>query len=644
MARIRPKATIVALATCAVALTAMWQHGAASTSGTIDLASYAPTSHIFGVQNTEMGQSVATGDFNGDGVQDILVGAVYADRPDGKVWDNPGNAYVILGSRTLPGVIDLATGGAAMTILGDDRDDHLGTPAAAGDFNGDGYDDVVVAARNADGPGAGSCLPYGIGDRCEAGVVYIVFGSAGLSGTVDTRSAQQGVTIYGADAGDLLPGSIAVGDVNHDGIDDLLLGTVDAGGPANARSKGGDAYVIFGSPTLGGVIDLASTPANVTIYGAEAGDKLGYGLASGDFNGDGTDDILVTAQWADGPGNVRSLAGEAYVIFGSRTLPAVIDIAAAPQDFTIYGIEPQDKVGNAAAGDLNGDGVDDVLVVASEADGALNAKLQAGDAYAVFGPLQHGGVVDIGLSQQDLTIYGADKNDKLAQQAYALAVGDFNGDGADDILAGSTAADGPGTGACPDGGTGDRCTAGDAYVIFGRPTLSGTIDLASLQGGVTIYGGTKDDQLGPAAAGDVNGDGTDEVLVAAPYADGVNELRPACGEVYVISSGDTDHDGLPDFADPCPNTADCDADLFNDYIETSIGTDPLDACPDNLNDPAWPLDQDNSTQVNVLDMLMYKPKLHAPYDRRYDLNVDGAVNVLDMLMYKGRLGKSCTNP
>jgi len=631
MANTWPKATIVALTACAVLLAIGWQHGAASPLVVVDLASHDPTSHIFGVQVADkMGQSLTAGDFNNDGTDDILIGADEADGPsNGRTA--AGEAYIIFGSPALADVIDMATGAADVTIYGAEANDHLAEDVlATGDFNNDGFADALIAARYADGPG---------NTRPDAGEVYLVFGSAGMGGVVDIASAQQDVTIYGADAGDRLAASVAVGDVNADGIDDMLLGNWEGDGPANARSRGGEAYVIFGSTTLSGVIDLASGGADFTIYGERASDRLGYSVASGDFNADGTADILVTAPWAYGPDPPR-FAGEAYVVFGSSGLSGVIDIASSQQDFTIYGIDSGDYVAGAAAGDLNGDGVDDILVVAWGGDGPLNARPTAGDAYAIFGPIAQGEVVDLALGEEDVTIYGVDSDDKLGEYVYLLTVGDFNGDGVDDILVGTPAADGPGN---------SRNLAGEAYVIFGRPTLGGTIDLASSEEIVTIYGASDGDKLASVAAGDVNGDGVDEVLVAAPYADGVDGTRQACGEAYVIWLGDSDGDSLPDIGDPCPTEIDCDDDQFDDYVELFVGTDPLDACPDDPSDDAWPFDINVDTWSNILDVLLYKGHLQTQvgdpnYDRRLDLNADGWVNILDILLYKGHLQVQCTNP
>ena len=239
---------------------------------------------------------MAAGDFNGDHMEDILVGADYADG-QGYPRTQDGEAYIIFGSADV-GTVDLAGSAQDVTILGADPGDHLGTPLATGDFNNDGFADAVIASRYGDGPA---------GNRSDAGEVYLVFGSADLGGVIDTASAQQDVTVYGADPSDHLPSSVAVGDVNDDGTDDLLLGTYQGDGPANARSDAGEAYVIFGSPTLDGTIDLAAGGADVTIYGEKVGalgDRLGYGLAGGDFNADGADDVLVTAHGRARPDNL----------------------------------------------------------------------------------------------------------------------------------------------------------------------------------------------------------------------------------------------------------------------------------------------------------------------------------------------------
>ncbi len=90
--------------------------------------------------------------------------------------------------------------------------------------------------------------------------------------------------------------------------------------------------------------------------------------------------------------------------------------------------------------------------------------------------------------------------------------------------------------------------------------------------------------------------------------------------------------------------ADTDGDGWVDGAEQVITTDPLDDCPDDPADDAWPPDEDNSTEVDILDVLLYKPVLGGSYDPRYDLDAGGAVDILDVLLYKPVLNTSCTNP
>ncbi|HEU4759593.1 MAG TPA: FG-GAP repeat protein, partial [Dehalococcoidia bacterium] len=112
---------------------------------------------------------------------------------------------------------DMSNTTALTTVYGRGSGDFLSDiPAlAAGDFNADGFADFVVGARFADGPAD---------DRKDAGEAYVIFGSANPPGSVDIAAAEQGLTIYGGTPGGDLGFSAAAGDVNGDGIDDILVG------------------------------------------------------------------------------------------------------------------------------------------------------------------------------------------------------------------------------------------------------------------------------------------------------------------------------------------------------------------------------------------------------------------------------------
>jgi len=346
-----------------------------------------------------------------------------------------------------------------------------------------------------------------------------------IRSAVDLASAAADLTVFGADAGDYLADrfSLAQGDFNGDGKADLLVGAPLADGPENSRMNAGEAYVILGSGDIEGTLDLASAKADMTIFGASDGDNLGFVVASGDINGDGTDDILVGARFAS-PDGGRSQAGEAYVILGSSSLSQSVDIALGQQDLTVAGAEASDYLGyGLASGDIDGDGVEDLIVVAPGADGLNNGRQNAGEAYVVLGSPELSGTIDVGQDQQDFTILGAEADDLLANFA---ASGDLNGDGRDDILLGTHKADGPDN---------QRPDGGEAYVIPGSQEPKGTLDLASGKGFLTVWGGEASDWLGFfLAAADVNGDQEDDLIVSARNADGLDNSRNNCGEVYLI--------------------------------------------------------------------------------------------------------------
>src|SRR3990170_3402067 len=229
--------------------------------------------------------------------------ATLAARPTPRVTPSlpPGDA---------PPSIDLAATDALLTVYGAGRGDFLSDIPAltTGDFNEDGFADILVGARFGDGPAD---------DREDAGQAYVIFGAAQPRTSVDIAGGEQDLTIYGETEGGDLGFSAAAGDVNDDGVDDILVGAPFAGGRSGS---GGTVYVVFGGRDLGGTVDVAGAQQDVTINGPGGNSLFGDSLAVGDVNGDGINDIIIGSTFAAdrerGIGNV----GAVYVIFGSAGL------------------------------------------------------------------------------------------------------------------------------------------------------------------------------------------------------------------------------------------------------------------------------------------------------------------------------------
>lgn len=462
--------------------------------------------------------AIVAGDFNGDGVPDIVLAASKADGPQDRRPD-AGEAYVFLGPFAAGEVRDSGAGQYDLIIYGARGGDQLGRAAAAGDFNGDGIDDIALGAPFADGPDL---------DRSDAGQIYILLGSPELATRgreVDLATGGADIEVLGADAGDMAGFTLQAAEINGDGSADLIIGAFLADGPGNDRPDAGEVYVLYGG-SRPDRISISPDEWDVTVYGAEAEDRLGEAVGAGDVNGDGLADLVLTATFADGPNESRDRGGETYVILSPPD--EHVDAARGEQNLTILGIDPGDQIGHSiASGDANGDGFDDILLGAVSADGPDNGADLAGEAYLIPGSDNPSQVIDVSVDGTEALIYGSGAKARLGR---AAAMGDVNGDGLSDLLI--AAPDVPVHG-------GARTRAGAVYIFYGR--TSRPYPSSSAQADITLQGLNGGDILGHEAFGmpslaatDMDGDGLADILVSAPQADGPEEGRLDAGEAYII--------------------------------------------------------------------------------------------------------------
>ena len=540
------------------------------------------------------------GDINGDGIDDLVVTATDAGIASIDPYsyydsDRRGKAYVVFGSKDAPNNLlnlDSLDGSNGFTVSGLDAEHNLGDAVAAGDINGDGIDDLVLGA-----PQAGARVSsYGYSYSENNGEAYVIFGRRnGFTADFELQNldGSNGFTIKGIDASDLLGTAISAGDINGDGVDDLAVSAV-GGGRIVSNSNGfpdsnrhGEVYVLFGDRNgFESRINLFNLNGSngFIIDGKDSNDSLGSALSSaGDINGDGINDLIIGAPnagevrdspFANGDSDQR---GEVYVLFGRRSgfnsRFSIGDRLDGNNGFIISGIGIEDNLGSdvSSVGDINGDGIEDLII------GAPNASIdgeytQEGQVYVLFGD-RNGFASRFDLNNLDGSNgFSIDTRDSdTSGLGNTVSAGDFNGDRIDDLLIGAS-----------EGGEirsaygfeySDR--RGAAYVVFGKSDgFTSQLNLANLSNseGIKITGISEGDLLGSnIASGDLNDDGTDDLIVSATGVDLGEYTRE--GTTYVIF--DTSQDSQPAPSSPPQPIASTQATPYHDKLYGSLFGDRL---------------------------------------------------------------------
>ena len=460
------------------------------------------------------------GDLNGDGLDDLIVGA---PGTDANGISNSGASYVVFGKidgrRVVLSDIDDSDNDKGFIINGIASDTYAGLAVSgAGDVNGDGLADVIVGAPWSDSNG-----------NTNSGASYVVFGKRNgevveLSNVGDD-SALDGFVITGVAPHERSGFSVSgAGDVNGDGLDDIVVGA-----PSNNLSDSlkGASYVVFGKRD-GTSVKLSEIGDNdnangFVVNGASWGDCVGLSVSgAGDVNGDGLADIVVSTRFAD-PNGLSS--GASYVVFGKRS-GGIVEASEISKDnndngFAINGAAAWEgsSYSVSGAGDVNGDGLDDIIAGTYNKYGSPSSS-----SYVVFGK-SSGDAVELSDIAEDNNDSGFVIN-RVASDSSGFSVsgaGDINGDGLDDLIIGAPW---------------DDQDSGRSYVVFGK-TDGSALELSLIKlgiGGFVINGAAIDDLSGysVSGAGDVNGDGFADLIIGAPDSDwrGVG-----AGDSYVIFGG-----------------------------------------------------------------------------------------------------------
>ncbi len=446
-----------------------------------------------------------------------------ADGAPLRAWlDVEGDALVVrvdAEGAVYPVTVDPVLSTATTMLEGASAFDNMGHAlSGAGDVNGDGYGDVIIAVSYYPQPYA------------NVGRAWVYHGSSsGLSSTANR-------TLMGGAVGHYFGFSVSgAGDVNGDGYDDVIIGAI--GYDSRGLVDRGAAYIHHGSAT--GVSATASTE----LEGGGAEDFFGVSVSgAGDVNGDGFDDVIIGA---DGYAN---FTGRAYVHHGSASG------VGQRADLILTGGAVDGWFGDSVsgAGDVNGDGYDDVIIGASGYDsGSLNAVGRV--------VIHHGSASGVS-SSANLTLTGSAAVDRLG--CSVSGAGDVNGDGYDDVIIGAY---------------GHAIFIGRAYVHHGSASGLGIAPSLTLTGGTEATLGNS-----VSGAGDVNGDGYDDVIIGANgYAHLTNRFTGAVyihhGSPTGVSSTSSSmlvgNDGGVFFGSSVSDAGDVNGDGYDDVIIGANGYD-----------------------------------------------------------------------
>ncbi|MBI5787414.1 MAG: FG-GAP repeat protein [Candidatus Schekmanbacteria bacterium] len=453
-----------------------------------------PVSWVGEAMYDNAGISIASvGDVNGDGFNDILIGAHNNDEGGA----NAGKVYLVFG-KDKGGQAYLNLAEADVAFIGEAEFDGAGSVVAyAGDVNGDGLGDFLIGAANNDERGD------------NTGKAYLIFGKKeGWSKKIPLSQAD--VSFLGERSEDYAGSGLGyVGDVNGDGFDDFMIGSKNN---TDGGEEAGKCYLIWGKAgTWDKRMKLAN--ADVSFIGEDKNDRVGGVMAyAGDVNGDGYDDFLIGAPLKNAKGPE---SGQVYLFLG-RAIGLIPNMDLSRADATFIGEDRDNTAGNALGfiGDLNGDGLSDFIIAA---ENNSETGKSAGKCYLFWGK-EKGWRKDISLPEADVMLNGEQPGDHFGSAiAYS---GDFTAHGQEGFVISATRSD-----------EGEK-KAGKIYFYQSQPQWAHVTDAATSF--LNYVGEKKNDLAGSrlAYAGDINGDGLPDVLIGA---DSASHGGRQAGQVYLVT-------------------------------------------------------------------------------------------------------------
>jgi hypothetical protein len=463
----------------------------------------------------QFGMSLASGDLDADGRDEIIIGTPVYDA-----YGDPltGNVHVVFGDQTLPDTIRLFERVDRWTHFVSGPEIDAGYSLCCANLNGDLMDDLIIGAPQTTVEG-----------MYERGLVYIVNGKiAGWEYDVNLEENAPSSTILGRDEGDQFGTSLTAGDFNGDGVCDLAAGAIGLNREVHMDLiTGAVFYLLQDSLGFPANVDLTTFPDSVMveIWGENNNDRFGWALDSRDVNGDGYDDCLIGAYKYNYSGATRD-EGCCYLIPGDSSLLKLIVLEESDADRKFTGRAFIEHMGwSVMIEDVNNDGYPDLCFGSQQAH---NGNLQVtGRIRVLFGSDQPFEDTDFKFDTPDLLIEGVVE---YAQMGYTMACADMNGDGKKELLV-----------SAPQPVVADATSAGEVYLWKGRMQWPAQIDLSQESPDLVLSGMEIGDWFGAAlTSGDFNGDNLADIAVSAPKAD-------SSGVVYVYFGTSETHVSAPEW-------------------------------------------------------------------------------------------------